>query len=110
MIERMTPGSVIVDLSAERGGNCELTRLNQTVVEHDVHIIGTINMASSVPYHASQLYAYNIGHFLSHLFKDGRTELDLGDEITRETLLTRNGEIVNQRVRDFYAAAAPASS
>jgi NAD(P) transhydrogenase subunit alpha len=110
MVERMTPGSVIVDLSAERGGNCELTRLNQTVVEHDVHIIGTINMASSVPYHASQLYAYNIAHFLSHLFKDGGTELDLDDEITRETLLTRNGEIVNQRVRDFYAAAAPASS
>jgi NAD(P) transhydrogenase subunit alpha len=110
MVERMTPGSVIVDLSAERGGNCELTRLNQTVVEHDVRIIGTINMASSVPYHASQLYAYNISHFLSHLFKDGKTDLDLDDEITRETLLTRNGEIVNQRVRDFFAAAAPAAT
>jgi proton-translocating NAD(P)+ transhydrogenase subunit alpha len=110
MVERMNPGSVIVDLSAERGGNCELTRLNQTVVEHDVRIIGTINMASSVPYHASQLYAYNIAHFLSHLFKDGKGELDLNDEITRETLLTRNGEVVNQRVRDFFAAAAPAAS
>jgi proton-translocating NAD(P)+ transhydrogenase subunit alpha len=110
MVERMPPGSVIVDLSAERGGNCELTRLNQTFVEHDVTIIGTINMASSVPYHASQLYAYNISHFLRHLFQGGRTELDLNDEITRETLLTRNGEVVNQRVRDFYGAAARASS
>ncbi len=110
MVERMSPGSVIVDMSAERGGNCELTRLNQTTVEHGVTIIGTINMASSVPYHSSQLYARNIANFLTHLFKDGRTELDLDDEITRETLLTRNGEIVNQRVRDFYAAAAPASS
>ena len=110
MVERMSPGSVIVDMSAERGGNCELTRLNQTTVEQGVTIIGTINMASSVPYHSSQLYARNIANFLTHLFKDGRTELDLDDEITRETLLTRNGEIVNQRVRDFYAAAAPASS
>jgi NAD(P) transhydrogenase subunit alpha len=110
MVEGMSPGSVIVDLSAERGGNCELTRLNQTTVEHGVTLIGTINMASSVPYHSSQLYARNIANFLTHLFKEGRTELDLDDEITRETLLTRNGEIVNQRVRDFYAAAAPASS
>jgi proton-translocating NAD(P)+ transhydrogenase subunit alpha len=110
MVERMMPGSVIVDLSAERGGNCEVTRLNQTVVERGVHVIGTINMASSVPYHASQLYAYNVAHFLTHLFQGGRTELDLNDEITRETLLTRNGELVNQRVRDFHSAAAPASS
>jgi proton-translocating NAD(P)+ transhydrogenase subunit alpha len=106
MVERMTPGSVIVDLSAERGGNCELTRLSQTVVEHDVHIIGDINLASSVPYHASQLYAYNIANFLIHLFHGGRVELDLNDEITRETLLTRDGELVNQRVRDFYARPA----
>jgi proton-translocating NAD(P)+ transhydrogenase subunit alpha len=110
MVERMAPGSVIVDLSAERGGNCALTRLNQTTLEHGVHIIGTINMASSVPYHASQLYAHNIAHFLAHLFQGGRTELDLNDEITRETLLTRNGELVNQRVRDFYAGAPPAAS
>jgi proton-translocating NAD(P)+ transhydrogenase subunit alpha len=110
MVERMTPGSVIVDLSAERGGNCELTRLNQTVVEHDVTIIGTINLASSVPYHASQLYAYNIAHFLTHLFQGGKTELDLNDEITRETLLTRDGELVNPRVREFYALPAPSSA
>ena len=110
MVERMRPGSVIVDLSAERGGNCELTRLNQTTVEHEVCIIGTINMASLVPYHASQLYAHNIANFLTHLFKGGRTDLDLSDEITRETLLTRNGEIANQRVRDFYASPTPSSS
>jgi proton-translocating NAD(P)+ transhydrogenase subunit alpha len=110
MVESMAPGSVIVDLSAERGGNCELTRPAQTVVEHGVHIIGTINLASAVPYHASQLYAHNVVNFLKHLFKDKRTELDLNDEITRETLLTRNGEIASQRVRDFYARQAPPSS
>jgi proton-translocating NAD(P)+ transhydrogenase subunit alpha len=109
MVERMTPGSVIVDISAERGGNCELTRLNQITVEHDVQIIGTINMASSVPYHASQLYARNIANFLNHLFQGGRTDLDLDDEITRETLLTRNGELVNQRVRDFFTPPSPSS-
>ncbi len=110
MVERMAPGSVIVDLSAERGGNCELTRAAQTVVEYGVHIIGIINLASSVPYHASQLYAHNIANFLTHLFKGGKADLDLNDEITRETLLTRNGEIASQRVRDFYARRAPKAS
>ncbi len=103
MVARMAPGSVIVDLAAERGGNCELTRAGQIAVEHDVTIIGHINLASSVPYHASQMYARNITAFVLHLFRDGQLNLDSEDEITRETLLTHNGEVTNQRVREFFS-------
>jgi proton-translocating NAD(P)+ transhydrogenase subunit alpha len=103
MVQRMAPGSVIVDLAAERGGNCELTRPGEKVVEHGVTIIGRINVASSVPYHASQMYARNVTAFLSLLVKDGKLQLNLEDEIIRETLVTRGREIVNERVREFYA-------
>ncbi len=106
MVERMNPGSVIVDLAAERGGNCELTRASQIIVEHGVSIVGTINLASSVPYHASQMYARNLTTFLTHLVKEGKFKFDMADEITRETLLTRDGEIVNERVRQFFALPA----
>src|SRR5712692_9817767 len=106
MIKGMAPGSVIFDLAAERGGNCELTRAGQTVVEHGVTIIGAINMASGVPYHASQMYARNITAFLLHLVRDGKLNLNLEDEIIRETLVTRDGEIVNQRVREFFSLSA----
>ncbi len=106
MVRGMAPGSVILDLAAERGGNCELTRTGQTIVEHGVTIIGAINMASGVPYHASQMYARNISAFLLHLLKDGRLNLNLEDEIIRETLVTRDGEIVNQRVREFFSLSA----
>jgi NAD(P) transhydrogenase subunit alpha len=109
MVERMALGSVIVDLAAERGGNCELTRANQVVVEHGVTLIGYINLASTVPYHASQMYARNLTAFLLHLFKNGRPELDLTDEITRETLVTRDGEIVHPRVREFFSMPALAA-
>src|SRR5579863_1347719 len=106
MVERMAPGSVIVDLAAERGGNCELTRPGEIVVEHGVTLIGQINLASTVPYHASYMYARNLTAFLLHLVKDGRVQLDLEDEITRETLVTRGGEIVNARVREFFRLPA----
>ncbi len=99
MVAGMSPGSVIVDLAAERGGNCALTRLNQTVVEHGVTIIGPENPASLVPYHASQMYSKNIATFLLHLVKKGELTLDVEDEITKETLLTRDGEIVHPHVR-----------
>ena len=100
MVRGMTPGSVIVDLAAERGGNCELTRPDETVVEHGVTIIGPVNLASTVPYHASQMYARNIVAFFLHLAKSGAIELNLEDEITRETLLTRGGEVVHPQVRE----------
>jgi NAD(P) transhydrogenase subunit alpha len=101
MVARMVPGSVIVDLAAERGGNCELTRGGETIVEHGVTIIGQFNLASTVPYHASQMYARNLTAFLLNLVKDGNLQFNEADEIHRETLLTRNGEIVNARVREY---------
>jgi H+-translocating NAD(P) transhydrogenase subunit alpha len=109
MVKGMAPGSVIVDLAAERGGNCELTQPGQTVVAHGVTIVGRINLPSGVPYHASQMYARNITAFLLHLAKGGKPRLDLEDEIIRETLLTRSGELVNQRVREFFSPPAPVS-
>jgi H+-translocating NAD(P) transhydrogenase subunit alpha len=102
-VRGMALGSVIFDLAAERGGNCELTRAGQTVVEHGVTIIGRINVASEVPYHASQMYGRNITAFLLNLVKDGKLRPDSEDEIIRETLLTSGGEIVNRRVRDFFS-------
>jgi H+-translocating NAD(P) transhydrogenase subunit alpha len=101
MVARMAPGSVIVDLAAERGGNCELTRAGEVVVAHGVTVNGTINLASKVPYHASQMYARNITAFLLHLFKDGKLQLNLDDPIVGDTLLTRNGDLVNPRVREL---------
>jgi proton-translocating NAD(P)+ transhydrogenase subunit alpha len=106
MVKGMAPGSVIFDLAAERGGNCELTQTGQTVVKHGVTIIGGINLASGVPYHASQMYARNVTAFLTHLFRDGKVQLDTTDEIIRETLLTREGVVVNQRVREFFSLPA----
>jgi len=107
MVKGMAPGSVVFDLASERGGNCELTQTGKTVVVHDVTIIGAINLASGVPYHASQMYARNITAFLLHLVKDGKLQLNLGDEIIRETLLTHEGEVANQRVREFFSLPAP---
>jgi proton-translocating NAD(P)+ transhydrogenase subunit alpha len=101
MVETMVPGSVIVDLAAERGGNCELSRMGEIVVEHGVTINGTVNLASTVPYHASQMYARNISAFLLHLFRDGALSLNSADPIVGETLLTRSGDLVNPRVREF---------
>ncbi len=103
MVASMAPGSVIVDLAGERGGNCELTRPGEIAVEHGVTIIGWFNLASTVPYHASQMYARNVSAFLLHLVKDGKLQLDLEDEIIRETMLTRSGEVVNARVREFFS-------
>jgi len=106
MVARMAPGSVIVDLAAERGGNCEATRAGESITENGVTIIGLFNLASTVPHHASQMYARNISAFLQHLAKDGKLQIDGEDEIIRETLLTRNGDIVNSRVREFFSLPA----
>ena len=109
MVRSMAPGSVIVDLAAERGGNCELTHAGEVVVQDGVTIVGKINLGSSVPYHASMMYARNISAFLAHLVKEGKPDINLKDEIIRETLVTRGGEIVNERVREFHALPALAS-
>ena len=106
MVEAMAPGSVIVDLASERGGNCELTRIGEKIVEHGISIIGTINLASTVPYHASQMYARNLTNFLLNMVKDGKLNLNMDDEIVRSTLVTEGGEIVNPRVREFFSLPA----
>ena len=108
MVKGMHPGSVIVDLAAERGGNCELTRAGETIVAHNVTVIGRFNLASTVPYHASQLYSRNLTAFLSHVVKDGKLQL-ADDEIIRDTLITHGGEIVNRRVREFFSLPVPVS-
>ena len=106
MVQGMVPGSVIVDLAAERGGNCELTRTGETIKAHGVTIIGAINLASSVPYHASQMYARNVTSFLIYMVQEGKLQVNVQDEIVRETLVTNGGEIVNARVRDFFKLPA----
>ena len=108
MVAKMAPGSVIVDLAAERGGNCELTRSGEVVVAHGVTIIGRFNLASLVPYHASQMYARNMAAFLLYLCKGGKLQLNMSDEIIRDTLLARDGEIVNPLVRKFFSLPEPA--
>jgi H+-translocating NAD(P) transhydrogenase subunit alpha len=105
MVAGMNPGSVIVDLAAERGGNCELTKAGETVVAHGVSIIGPVNVPSMVPFHASQMYSSNITAFFTHMVKDGKLNLDLADEITRETLVARDGQVVHPRVREALGLA-----
>ena len=104
MAARMAPGSVIVDIAAERGGNCEVTRPGETVDHGGVHILGPLNLPSTVPYHASQMYAKNIATFLKYLIKDGALVLDREDEVVRETLVTHAGEIVHPRVQELVNA------
>ena len=106
MVKGMAPGSVVLDLAAERGGNCELTRPGEVVVEHGVTLIGTINLAAGVPHHASQMYARNLTSFLANLVKDGKVRPAESDEIIRETLLTQGGEVVNARVRELLGMPA----
>ena len=106
MVKGMAPGSVILDLASERGGNCELTETGKVVVKDGVTIIGSINVASGVPYHASMLYARNLTNFLTYVIKDQKVNLNLEDEIVRDTLLTHGGEIVQPRVREYFALPA----
>jgi H+-translocating NAD(P) transhydrogenase subunit alpha len=109
MVDGMAPGSVLVDLAAERGGNCELTRPGEKIEEHGVTIIGSINLASTVPYHASQMYAKNVATFLLYMIKEGKLQINPQDEIVRETLLTQGGEIVSARLREIYKLPALAA-
>lgn len=103
-VRAMAPGSVIVDLAAERGGNCALTQAEDTVVVDGVKILGPLNLPASVPYHASQMYAHNVSTFLKHLYKaEEGLQFDMEDEITRETLLTRGGKIIHPRLLEKIA-------
>jgi len=102
MVRGMKRGSVIVDLAAERGGNCELSQPEKTVVENGVTILGPINLPSTVPFHASQMYSRNLLAFMKHLVKEGKIDFNMDDEITRDTLLTRRGKITNSRLREIF--------
>jgi NAD(P) transhydrogenase subunit alpha len=108
-VRRMRPGSVIVDLAAEQGGNCALTEPGQDVVRHGVVICGPLNLPATMPLHASQMYARTVTSYLGHLLKDGRVQLDLADELTRGPLVTHQGEVVHDAAKATLAAAgAPA--
>ncbi len=110
MVAGMAPGSVVVDLAAERGGNCELTKAGETVTEHGVTILGPLNLPATAPYHASQMYAKNLSTFLLHLVKEGELTIDMEDEITRETLITRGGEVTHPKVRELLGETTVSST
>jgi len=109
MVRAMRPGSVIVDLAAEQGGNCALTQPGQDVVQHAVLILGPVNLPSTLPFHASQMYARTVTNFLMHLLKDGAIRLDLNDELTRGPLVTHQGEVVHEAAKAALAAEAKGS-
>jgi NAD(P) transhydrogenase subunit alpha len=104
-VKGMRPGSVIVDLAAEKGGNCELTQPGKTIVTEGVTILGNTNLPAEIPAHASQMYAKNLTTFLGHLVPEGVLVIDREDEITRGTLLCYQGEVVNEMVRTRMSAA-----
>jgi len=110
MVAGMRPGSVVVDLAAEQGGNCESTKAGETVVAHGVTVMGPLNLAATVPHHASQLYARNVATFVANLVKKGELQLDADDEIIRESMVARGGEVTHPRVREALGLAAASPS
>ena len=101
MMSAMAPGSVIVDIAAERGGNCEVTQPGENIVHHGISVLGPLNVPSMVPYHASQMLASNISAFLKLLAGSGNLSLNREDEIIRETLITHEGLVVHPRVSEL---------
>lgn len=100
-VEGMVPGSVIIDLAAERGGNCEVTEAGKRVVYHGVTILGPLNLPAEIPQHASQMYAKNISTFLLNLVKDKQVQINMEDEIIRDTLIARDGQVVSARIQQL---------
>lgn len=100
-VERMTPGGVIVDLAAERGGNCEVSEPDQRIIYTGVAVLGPTNLPSEVPYHASQMFSNNVTKFLLNMVEDGQAKVNLEDEIIRDTLVARDGEVANPRLREL---------
>ncbi len=105
-VRRMAPGSVIVDLAAERGGNCELSRPDERVVEQGVVILGPTNLPSDVPRDASQMFGHNVTRFLLNMTKDQQVRINLSDEIVRDTLIARDGDVVQPRIREALGLPA----
>jgi NAD(P) transhydrogenase subunit alpha len=108
MLKAMAPGSVVVDLAAERGGNVDVTRAGETVEVHGVKVMGPINLAATVPFHASQMYARNVMSFVQNFVKKGVINLSMEDEIVRDTMVTRDGDVVNPVLRERLGMAAVA--
>ncbi len=108
-VQSMKPGSVIVDLAGEAGGNCEVSEPGQTVIRHDVKVAAPLNIPSTMAEHASQLYARNIEALLGLMIEDGALKLDFEDEIIAGACLTRGGEIVNERAKEAVSQGATAS-
>ena len=106
MVGAMQPGSVIIDIAAERGGNCELTRPGETAVENGVTVVGPLNLPSTIPHHASQMLSANIAALAKLLVRDGQVGMDLEDQIIRETLVTHEGKVVHAKVAELLAAHA----
>lgn len=100
MVKEMKPRSIIVDLAAERGGNCECTEAGKSIEKHGVTILGPVNVSSSVPFHSSQMYSKNITTFLLSMVKEGKIQFNMDDEVVRETMITKNGEVINSRVKE----------
>jgi NAD(P) transhydrogenase subunit alpha len=109
MVRAMRPGSVLVDLAADQGGNCAITEPGQEVIKHGVTIVGPLNIASTVPFHASQMYARTVTNYLLHLAKDGQMQVDLSDELTRGPLVTRDEQIVHEVAKVTVAAGGQSS-
>jgi NAD(P) transhydrogenase subunit alpha len=101
MVDAMGSGSVIVDIAAERGGNCEVTREGETISRNGVTIVGAVNVPSMVPFHASQMLSSNIASFLKLLVSDGKLSVNLDDEIIRETLVTHENKVVHPKVAEL---------
>ena len=101
MVKNMKPGSVILDMAVEFGGNCEVSVIGKTVKKHNVTIIGEPNLPSLVPTHSSDMYAKNILSLVTHIGKEGKVELNLEDEIVQGSLITNNGEVIHQRIKDL---------
>ena len=105
MVRRMPRRSLLIDLAAEQGGNCELTRPNETVLENDVSIVGCVNLPATVPFHASQMYARNLSTFLLSQVKNGQKSLNRSDDLVSSTLVTHEGQVVHAKIREVLGLA-----
>jgi len=106
-VERMRPGSVIVDIAAEQGGNCELTRAGETVLHNGVKVVGPVNLPATLPYHASEMYARNLFNLLKPAIVKGELAVDWQDEVFAGAVLTRDATIVNEAARKSVEGQTP---
>jgi NAD(P) transhydrogenase subunit alpha len=104
MVAGMPKGAVVVDLAAERGGNVEPSKPDETVIAHGVTVLGPTNLPATVPHHASQMYAKNISTLLLHLVQNGDLHVDLDEEITASTLVSRGGDIIHPRIKELLTS------